>query len=104
MKCPFRLSYLMVAVNWSWFYNMAGGTCVGLAFLGVFLPLLPTTPFLLLAVFCFSRGSPRLHSWLLQHRTFGPLINDWREHRRIHPQAKRMVSILIIFLLLPLFV
>ena len=59
-----------------------------LAVLGVFLPLLPTTPFLLLAAFAFTRSSPRLHAWLLGHRHFGPLIEDWRRYGSIAPRAK----------------
>src|SRR5690606_8396288 len=55
-----------------------GLVCVGLALAGVVLPLLPATPFLLLAAFAFTRSSPRLHAWLLGHRHFGPLIEDWR--------------------------
>jgi len=68
----------------------AGFTCVGLAALGVFLPLLPTTPFLLVAATCFARSSPRFYRALLGNRVFGPLIRDWREHRAIPLRAKWM--------------
>lgn len=57
----------------------AGGLALTLGVVGVFLPLLPTVPFLLLSAFCFGRGSSRLHRWLLQHRVFGPPIEDWIE-------------------------
>ena len=63
---------------------------VGLGVIGLFLPLLPTTPFMLLAAGCFAKSSPRLHGWLLNHRLFGPAIRDWRDHRAISPKAKRM--------------
>ncbi|MDB5698320.1 MAG: hypothetical protein JWN69_1124 [Alphaproteobacteria bacterium] len=56
---------------------------------GVFLPLLPTVPFVLLAAFCFARSSPRLEGWLLQHRHFGPHIHSWRESRAISRSGKR---------------
>lgn len=55
---------------------------------GIALPLLPTTPFLLLAVFAFARSSPRLHDWLIGHRQFGPLIRNWREHGSIDRRTK----------------
>lgn len=66
----------------------AGFACVGLAALGVFLPLLPTTPFLLVAAACFARSSPRFYRALLGNRVFGPLIRDWREHRAVPLRAK----------------
>ena len=67
--------------------------CVVLAGLGVALPLLPTTPFLLLAAFAFARSSERWHDWLLGHRLFGPIIDDWRRHGAIDRRAK-IVSIM----------
>lgn len=66
--------------------------CVVLAGLGVALPLLPTTPFLLLAAFAFARSSERWHDWLLGHRLFGPIIDDWRRNGAIDRRAK-IVSI-----------
>ena len=65
-----------------------GGVALGLGALGVLLPLLPTTPFLILAAYCFSRSSERLHAWLLEHRVFGPPIQNWRAHRAISGKAK----------------
>jgi len=65
-----------------------GIVCVGLAFAGAALPLLPTTPFLLLAVFAFARSSRRMHDWLTGHRHFGPLIRNWREHGSIDRRTK----------------
>lgn len=68
---------------------LSGGLALALGLAGIVLPLLPTTPFVLLAAFCFARSSPRLHGWLLAHRTFGPIIHNWSEHRAIPPRAKR---------------
>jgi len=56
---------------------------------GAVLPLVPTTPFLLLAAFAFARSSPRLHQWLLNHRHFGRLILDWQQHGSINRRVKR---------------
>ncbi len=66
----------------------AGLGFVGLGFVGLFLPVLPTTPFLLLAVGCFSRSSERLENWLLDHPTFGPTLRGWRERGAIPARAK----------------
>lgn len=78
-----------------------GLICVGLAVIGVVLPLLPTVPFLLLAAFFFARSSERLHFWLVSHSVFGPLITDWHASGIIRPRAKRLatVSILAVFAL-----
>lgn len=61
---------------------------VAIAFIGVFLPLLPTTPFLLVATACFAKSSPRLHSMLLNNKTFGPLIYHWQQSRSIPKRGK----------------
>ncbi|WP_368641502.1 YbaN family protein [Castellaniella ginsengisoli] len=65
-----------------------GYVALALGVLGVFLPLLPTTPFLLLAAFCFLRGSPRMHAWLMSHRILGPYIRDFQEGRGIPLRSK----------------
>lgn len=61
---------------------------IGLAAIGVLLPLLPTTPFVLLAAFFASKGSPAFASWLEEHPSFGPAIRDWRRNRVIPLRAK----------------
>jgi len=78
-------------------YLAAGFMLVALAVLGIFLPLLPTTPLLLLAAACFSRSSERWHRWLLNHRAFGPIIRNWHERRCI-PRRAKVVSILMVVL------
>lgn len=59
-----------------------------LGIVGAFLPLLPTTIFLILAAYCFGRSSPRLEAWLLNHRTFGPPLVAWRAHGAIGRKSK----------------
>ena len=67
-----RLAYLGVGI-----------LCVGLGVLGAFLPVMPTTVFLLIAVWAFSKSSARLERWLLEHPRLGPRIHEWRAHRTI---------------------
>ncbi|MDY0870898.1 YbaN family protein [Dongia rigui] len=67
----------------------------GAGIAGIVLPLLPTTPFILLAAFCFARSSPRLEAWILTHRTFGPMIENWRRHGSVDRRAKRMALVLM---------
>ena len=67
---------------------LVGWICVGLGVLGIFLPLLPTTPFLLLASVCFARSSERCHKWLLDRPHLGPVIKDWERHGAISTRSK----------------
>ena len=69
---------------------------VGLAILGVALPILPTTPFLLVAAACFAKSSPEMQKKLLANKTFGPLIHDWQKYRSIPKRAKRIALLTII--------
>ena len=61
---------------------------VGLGFIGAFVPLMPTTIFLILAAACFTRSSPRLEAWLLNHPRFGPTLRAWRAEGAVPRQAK----------------
>lgn len=75
------------------FWLSLGIASVGLAGLGAALPLLPTTPFLLVAACAFARSSPRAEAWLLAHPHFGPLIANWRLHGSISPRVKLIASL-----------
>ena len=68
----------------------AGLLALATGVVGIFLPLLPTTPCVLLAAFCFSRSSTRLEAWLLVHPRFGPMIADWRAHHALPLRAKQL--------------
>lgn len=68
--------------------TILGWLCVGLGALGAVLPVLPTTPFLLVALWAFSHSSPRFHGWLLHHRWLGRHVRDWERHRVIPRRAK----------------
>lgn len=65
-----------------------GLTATGCGIAGIVLPLVPTTPFMLLAAFAFARSSPRLHNWLISHPRFGPPIHAWRAHGAISRKTK----------------
>jgi len=75
---------------------IVGWLCIILATIGAVLPLLPTTPFLILALACFSKSSPRFHSMLLNHKWFGPPLSQWEQSHTIKRQVKHRVIILII--------
>lgn len=74
---------------------MAGFTALALGLIGVVLPVLPTTPFVLLAAACFARGSSHVHDWLLNQRTAGPLIREWQRYRAMPRKAKRVAYLLM---------
>jgi uncharacterized membrane protein YbaN (DUF454 family) len=61
-----------------WIWLAVAYACLAVGLVGVVVPVLPTTPFVLLAAFAADRGSPRLHAWLMRHRVFGGVIRDWR--------------------------
>lgn len=67
-----------------------------LGVIGIFLPILPTTPFLLLATFLFSKSNPKIHQYLLNHKYLGPPIKDWETRKVIRPKAKILAVTMII--------
>jgi len=77
MSRPLKAMYCSIG----WFF-------VGLGLVGVILPVLPTTPFMLLALWMFSKGSRRFHDWLFNHRLFGGPLQKWQAHRVIPLPAK----------------
>lgn len=73
--------------RWPWL--LLAWMCLALAVLGVILPGLPTTPFVLVAAWAAARGSPRLHAWLHAHRVFGRIIRDWQAEGAVSLRAKQ---------------
>lgn len=74
---------------------LAGGLSLLAGVVGIFLPLLPTTPLVLLAAYCFSRGSQRWEAWMLAHPRFGPMVRDWRENRAVPLRAKQLATVMM---------
>ena len=71
-----------------WPFLLLGFAALATGLIGIVVPLLPTTPFLIVAAWCFARSSQRLHDWLYGHATFGPMLRDWDTHRVIPNWAK----------------
>jgi hypothetical protein len=88
-------------------YLLAGWTAVALGIFGVIMPLVPGVPFFVLAAWCFSRGSMRVHDWLVGNRWVGPPIRNWRDHKVIPLHGKigallgLVSSVIVVGFLLP---
>ena len=74
-------------------FKLLGLLCVLLGIIGVVLPVMPTTPFLILALACFARSSAALESWLLNHPRFGTTLQHWRAHQVVPVKAKYAAGI-----------
>ena len=70
------------------FYNIIGTVSLFFGFIGVILPIIPTTPFVLLSAACYYKGSERLHGWLSRNEVFGPMIRDYEEHGGMRKATK----------------
>ena len=82
--------YLLISLGW---------LCVILGAIGSFLPILPTTPFLILALACFSKSSPRFHKMLLNNKWFGPILQEWEKNKTVsrHIKLRAMALVIISF-------
>ena len=78
----------IILISLGWF-------CVGLGFVGVFVPGIPTTIFLIIALWAFTKSSEKLRYWLLNHKRFGPILNNWQEHKVVPRRAKILMVILM---------
>ena len=75
-----------------WLWLALAYVALALGLVGIFVPGLPTTPFVLLSAYAAARGSRRLHAWLLAHRQFGPMIRDWQATGAVSRRAKRAAT------------
>ncbi|NRA85970.1 MAG: YbaN family protein [Rhizobiales bacterium] len=80
------------------FYLTLGYVSFALGFIGIFLPILPTTPFMIVALWAFSKGSKKMHNWLLNHPRFGESLQNWETHKIIPMKAKLTALIFILFI------
>ncbi|MCC6917484.1 YbaN family protein [Nitrosomonas sp.] len=79
-----------------WLYLSIGITALFMGILGIFLPILPTTPFILLAAGCFARSSGRFHGYLLSHRVAGPIIQEWCQYRSVTRKVKHWAYLVML--------
>lgn len=84
---------LGASVRWVW--NVCGLCSVGVGLVGAFVPVLPTTVFLIIGLWCFSKGSPRLEAWLLHHKVYGNALRRWRLTKAIPVRAKFVAVVAI---------
>lgn len=82
----------MTAQRFRWAWWLLAYASLGVGFVGILVPGLPTVPFVLLSAFAAARGSERLHRWLLAHRLFGPMIVDWQAHGAVSRRAKWLAT------------
>ena len=78
----------MILISLGWF-------CVGLGFIGIFVPGIPTTIFLIIALWAFTKSSKKLRNWLLNHKKFGPILNNWQQHKVVPRRAKILMVVLM---------
>ncbi len=72
-----------------------GWLCVSLGFIGIFVPGIPTTIFLITALWAFTKSSKKLRNWLLNHKRFGPILSNWQQHKVVPRRAKILMVVLM---------
>lgn len=65
----------------NFFWKILGFLSLGMAYVGVITPGLPYSPFVVFAAYCFAKSSPKMHAWIMNHKTFGPFIANWNQKR-----------------------
>lgn len=86
----------MLKESWRWLMIALGWIALAVGVIGIFVPLLPTTPFVLLAAFLFSKGSERLHLWLRDHPRLGRYVRDWETEQVIPPIGKYASTLMMV--------
>lgn len=81
-----------------WLLWGVGTLSLVLGLIGVVLPGLPTTPFILLSAACYAKASPRLHRWLTNHRLLGPMVRDWEQHRSLTRRTKTVAQVSMVLM------
>ncbi len=81
-------------------FLIIGHISLSLGIIGAFLPILPTTPFLLLSAYFYSKSSPRLHNWMINHKYLGPPLKNWQEGGVIGLKSKIIATIMIVLVLI----
>src|SRR3990172_9113562 len=77
-------------------FAVIGTISLAFGIIGIFVPVLPTTPFVLLAAACYARASPRLYGWLLGQPALGPIVTDWRRSRSLPPGVRVRALVLVV--------
>ena len=80
-------------IFYRYFLITLGWICVGVAFIGIFTPGIPTTPLLLVALWAFAKTSKKFHTWLINHKRFGPILQNWENHKVVPKNAKIIMVI-----------
>jgi uncharacterized membrane protein YbaN (DUF454 family) len=83
---------MIARIRFRWAWWLLAYTSLGIGIVGIFVPGLPTTVFVLISAWAATRGSERLHRWLHAHPVFGPLIRDWQAHRAVSRRAKWLAT------------
>ena len=97
MSGPDIWNFAVIEQTKRWIYNLLGALFFITGFIGIFLPVLPTTVFMILALWAFSNGSERFHRWLYTHPRFGPPLQDWEE-RGVIPLKAKITAVLVMSL------
>jgi uncharacterized protein len=94
-EIPDHVTGIMLKKARALLYVSLGHFFLLIGLIGVFLPVLPTTPFVLLASWCYSRSSKRFHGWIRDNKLFGTYIREWEQHRSIPVRAKALALTMI---------